>query len=167
LYCWCILDRGTAVDPTEIRFEGINVILPGDVLFYHDLRPQNIKRKYHGVSKDRTYLNVEVETTFSLTWDLLPILHKLTGRTYDELVLTATENSVRETISKYDVEAFRSLSNVEFSETVRKAVESALKDRLDNLVPEERVAYADRVGKAIIIIDVLVTGMDRAPAVMR
>src|SRR3974390_1874945 len=41
IYCWCILARGTILDPRELREEGLHVIWPWDKLFLYDLRLQS------------------------------------------------------------------------------------------------------------------------------
>src|SRR5262245_22276866 len=36
IYCWCILRRGTVLDPQELREEGLHIIWPWDPLFIYD-----------------------------------------------------------------------------------------------------------------------------------
>src|SRR5579863_7334150 len=35
-YCWCLVDRGTVLNPRELRDEGLHVIAPWNKLFIYD-----------------------------------------------------------------------------------------------------------------------------------
>jgi hypothetical protein len=52
IYCWCIIGRGTVLDPNEIRGEGLHIIWPWDRLYLYDLRLQNSTQTYNAISKD-------------------------------------------------------------------------------------------------------------------
>src|SRR5215467_10809803 len=51
IYCWCILPRGTVLNPVEIRNEGLHIIWPWDRLFIYDLRLRSTTEKYNAISQ--------------------------------------------------------------------------------------------------------------------
>src|SRR5262245_36327279 len=46
IYCWCILSRGTILNPNELRGEGLHIIWPWDRLYIYDLRLQSKTETY-------------------------------------------------------------------------------------------------------------------------
>src|SRR5262249_36500243 len=52
IYCWCILARGTILNPNEIRNEGLHIIWPWDKLFIYNLRLQASTQKFNAISSD-------------------------------------------------------------------------------------------------------------------
>ncbi len=44
VYCGCLVNRGTVLNPSELREEGLHVIAPWNRLFIYDLRLQSKSR---------------------------------------------------------------------------------------------------------------------------
>src|SRR5262249_55544380 len=60
IYCWCILARGTVLDPREIREEGLHIIWPWDQLFIYDLRLQSQTETFNAISREGVSLTATI-----------------------------------------------------------------------------------------------------------
>ena len=68
-YCGCFVDRGTMLNPRELREEGLHVIAPWNRLFIYDLRLQSKSDIYHAISKDGVSVTAQINIRYQLLHD--------------------------------------------------------------------------------------------------
>jgi Membrane protease subunits, stomatin/prohibitin homologs len=103
-YCWCF-NRGTILDPRELRNEGLHFIWPWDKLFIYDLRLQSTTQTINAISKDGVNVTAQINVRYQLAHRAVAVLHKFIGPQYLETVINPEVGSVaREVISKYTAE---------------------------------------------------------------
>ena len=68
-YCGCFVDRGTMLNPRELREEGLHVIAPWNRLFLYDLRLQSKSDVYHAISKDGVSVTAQINIRYQLLHD--------------------------------------------------------------------------------------------------
>ena len=88
IYCWCVVPRGTVLDPRELREEGLHIIWPWDTLFLYDLRLKTETRTYNAISRDGVSLIATVNVRFQLQHDSVAQLHKFIGPEYPDMVVS-------------------------------------------------------------------------------
>jgi regulator of protease activity HflC (stomatin/prohibitin superfamily) len=138
IYCWCIVPRGTVLDPRELREEGLHVIWPWDRLFLYDLRLKTETRTYNAISRDGVSIKATVNVRFQLRHDSVAQLHKFIGPQYPDLVVSPEIGSrAREIISKNYAEDVYSTRRGQIQECIRITAEDSLSRQLDRLVQLE------------------------------
>ena len=176
VYCWCVVNRGTVLDPRELRDEGLHVIWPWDKLYLYDLRLQTVTQTYNAISRDGVSLTASISVRFQLKHNSVAQLHKFIGPGYMELVVRPEIGSrAREIISKYSAEEVYSASRQVIENAIRESAQIKLGGELDRLVQPEssdqfQALYQKPVSpelkRAIDILDVLVLGISLPEAVM-
>jgi regulator of protease activity HflC (stomatin/prohibitin superfamily) len=176
VYCWCVVNRGTVLEPQELRDEGLHIIWPWDKLYFYDLRLQTATQTYNAISKDGVSLTATINMRFQLKHNSVAQLHKFIGPDYMELVVRPEIGSrARETLSKYTAEEVYSTSRQAIEDTIRESAQTKLGMQLDRLVqPEASDQFQAQYQKpvlpelrhAIDILDTLVLGISLPEAVM-
>jgi regulator of protease activity HflC (stomatin/prohibitin superfamily) len=176
IYCWCLVGRGTALHPSEIRGEGLHVIWPWDRLFLYDLRLQSTTQTYNAISKDGVSLTAAINARFQLRHDSVAQLHKFIGPGYMELVVSPEIGSrARDVISQYPAEQVYSTARGEIEDSIRQSVQAKLAARLDSLVQIEASdqfqsqslkPVAPDLRSAINLLDTLVLGIQLPDQIM-
>src|ERR1700744_3030310 len=87
-YCWCLVDRGTVLNPRELRNEGLHVIAPWNRLFIYDLRLQSKSDTYHAISRDGVSVTAQINVRYQLLHDSVGVLHKFIGPDYFDTILS-------------------------------------------------------------------------------
>jgi regulator of protease activity HflC (stomatin/prohibitin superfamily) len=158
IYCWCIVPRGTVLDPRELREEGVHLIFPWDILYLYDLRLQTMTRTYNAISKDGVTLTATINTRFQLQHDSIAQLHKFIGPDFSDAVISPVIGSrTRAEIAKHNAEAVYSTERDKIQEEIRLAAERSLGEQLDRLVQPEsteqlRQEEEDNDHKAVLAI---------------
>ncbi|MEA2882038.1 MAG: hypothetical protein QOH32_1294 [Bradyrhizobium sp.] len=176
VYCWCVVNRGTVLDPRELRDEGLHIIWPWDKLYLYDLRLQTVTQTYNAISRDGVSLTASISVRFQLKHNSVAQLHKFIGPDYMELVVRPEIGSrAREIISNYSAEQVYSASRQAIENAIREAAQIKLGGELDRLVQPEssdqfQALYQKPVSPelkhAIDILDILVLGISLPEAVM-
>jgi regulator of protease activity HflC (stomatin/prohibitin superfamily) len=171
-----VVNRGTVLDPRELRDEGLHVIWPWDKLYLYDLRLQTVTQTYNAISRDGVSLTASISVRFQLKHNSVAQLHKFIGPGYMELVVRPEIGSrAREIISKYSAEEVYSASRQVIENAIRESAQIKLGGELDRLVQPEssdqfQALYQKPVSpelkRAIDILDVLVLGISLPEAVM-
>jgi regulator of protease activity HflC (stomatin/prohibitin superfamily) len=192
IYCWCMVPRGTVLDPRELREEGVHIIWPWDILFIYDLRLQTMTRTYNVISKDGVTLTASINSRFQLQHDSVAQVHKFIGPNFgDEVISPVIGSRARAEIAQHTAEAVYSTERDKIQEEIRRAAAESLGEQLDRLVqpesseqlrPDEeeeqqkgnKAALAIKKPKkvapslhgAILILDTPVLGIELPPAVV-
>lgn len=177
IYCWCLVGRGTALDPSEIRGEGLHIIWPWDRLFLYDLRLQSKTQTYNAISKDGVSLTATINARFQLRHDAVPQLHKFIGPAYADVVVSPEIGSrARDVISQYPAEQVYSTARREIEDQIRQSAQTKLADRLNSLVqieasdqlqPQAPKPVTPDLRSSISLLDTLVLGIELPEQVMR
>ena len=167
LYCWCILSRGTVLNPEEIRGEGLHIIWPWDELFIYDLRLQSTTETYNARSRDGVSLAATIIVRTQLNYAAVPVLHKFIGPAYIQRVVMPEIGSVaRDVISQFDAEqVYSTTKRLEIPLEIRSGTRAKLNRELTALMQPEAseqidaadVEYRRRLQSAILIVDTLVS----------
>jgi regulator of protease activity HflC (stomatin/prohibitin superfamily) len=167
LYCWCILHRGTVLDPSELREEGLHIIWPWDELIIYDLRLQSTTETYNTISSDGVSVLATINIRFQLQHNSVAVLHKFIGPGYSASVVRPEVGSrAREVIAKYTAEQVYSTQRQAIEEKIRESTQQQLGPHLDKLVQPEASEqkdaerYKDALSKSILILDTLVLGIE-------
>jgi prohibitin 2 len=170
-YCWCF-NRGTILDPRELREEGLHFIWPWDKLFIYDLRLQSSSQTINAISKDGVNVTAQINVRYQLAHRAVAVLHKFIGPQYLETVINPEVGSVaREVISKYTAEEVYT-SRDAIQSQVRAGTQKSLGANLDKLVQPEATEqpdpkhYNDFLQGSIQILDILVLSIELPPAVV-
>jgi regulator of protease activity HflC (stomatin/prohibitin superfamily) len=171
-YCFCLVDRGTVLNPRELREEGLHIIAPWNRLFIYDLRLQSKSETYHAISKDGVSVIAEINTRFQLLHNSVGVLHKFIGPDYFETILSPEIGAqAREVISRYTAqEVYTSRDKIQ--QEVRDDAQKILADKLNKLVQPAAMEesdsqhYNDFLASAILILDTLVLGIDLPPPIV-
>jgi len=75
LYCWCFVGRGTVLDPSELRDEGLHIVWPWDKLYLYNLRLQSSVQSYNAITKDGVSVTAQINTRFQLLHNYVGVLH--------------------------------------------------------------------------------------------
>jgi regulator of protease activity HflC (stomatin/prohibitin superfamily) len=184
IYCWCLVPRGTVLEPGELREEGLHIIWPWDMLFMYDLRLQTMTRSYNAISRDGVSLSASISVRYQLQHDSLAQLHKFIGREYqDSLVGPVIGSRVREEIAKHTAQEVYADKRAEIQEAIQTNAQRNLDEQLNRLVQPQASEQLQRDGvtKSIInrptkvdlalngaikILDTPVLGIELPPAVV-
>ncbi len=171
-YCWCFAGRGTALDPREIREEGLHLIAPWNKMFRYSLRLQSTTQIYNAISKDGVSIRIEINTRFQLVHNSVGVLHKFIGPNYVALVVAPEVGSqARQVISEYTAQQVY-VSREEIQNRIRDAAQKSLGAHLNTLVQPEAVEeldpkhYTDFLQNSIQILDTLVLGIELPPQIV-
>jgi regulator of protease activity HflC (stomatin/prohibitin superfamily) len=171
-YCWCLVDRGTVLNPRELREEGLHVIAPWNRLFIYDLRLQSKSEIYHAISKDGVSVIAEINTRFQLLHNSVGVLHKFIGPEYFETILNPEIGAeARAVVARYTAqEVYTSRDKIQ--QEIRDDAQRLLADNLNKLVQPAAMEendpehYSDFLASSILILDTLVLGIDLPPEIV-
>jgi regulator of protease activity HflC (stomatin/prohibitin superfamily) len=171
-YCWCLVDRGTVLNPRELREEGLHVIAPWNKLFIYDLRLQSKAETYHAISKDGVSVTAQINIRYQLLHDSAGVLHKFVGPDYFDTVLSPEIGAqARDVISDYTAQQVYT-SREQIQRQIRDNAQKTLAAKLNKLVQpaamEERDPqhYTDFLASSILILDTLVLGIELPPDIV-
>jgi regulator of protease activity HflC (stomatin/prohibitin superfamily) len=171
-YCWCTVDRGTVLNPVELREEGLHVIAPWNRLFIYDLRLQSKSETYHAISKDGVSVIAEINTRYQLLHNSVGVLHKFIGPEYFATILSPEIGAeARAVIARYTAqEVYTSRDKIQ--QEIRDEAQKILADKLNKLVQpaameeSDPAHYDDFLASSILILDTLVLGIDLPPDIV-
>ena len=176
IYCWCVIGRGTVLEPRELREEGLHLVWPWNKLYLYDLRLQTTTHTYNAISKDGVSLTATINARFQLQHDSVAQVHKFIGPGYTEMVVLPEIGSrTREIISKFNAEEVYSSSRQVVEEAIRLSAQTKLRQQLNRLVqPESSDQFQHQANKPVIpelelaidILDTLVLGIVLPDAVV-
>lgn len=171
-YCVCFVGRGTALDPRELREEGLHLIWPWDKLFLYDLRLQSATETYNAISKDGVSVAIQISVRFQLLHNSVAVLHKFIGPGYLSSILSPEIGSqTREVISRYTAQEVYT-SRPEIQEQIRTSAQKSLGTHLNILVQPQAMEeldpkhYNDFLQDSIQILDTLVLGIELPPDIV-
>jgi regulator of protease activity HflC (stomatin/prohibitin superfamily) len=172
IYCWCILSRGTVLNPKELRDEGLHVIWPWDTLFIYNLRLQATTEKYTAISKDGVNVTAEINIRYQLNHDSIALFHKFIGPGYlTSLLGPEIGSQTRTVISGFpatDVYVRRS----EIEEQIKRQAQITLGAKLNRVVQpaaseqSNSGSYRDSLQGSIDLLDTLVLSIELPPAIV-
>jgi regulator of protease activity HflC (stomatin/prohibitin superfamily) len=165
-YCWCFTDRGTVLNPRELREEGLHVIMPWDKLYIYDLRLQSRPEVYQAISKDGVIVTAQINVRYQLLHDAVGVLHKFVGPDYfDTVVSPEIGSQARQIISQYTAqEVYTSRDKIQTQ--IRDTTQRSLAESLNKLVQPAAMEesdpqhYLDFMQDSILILDTLVLSID-------
>jgi regulator of protease activity HflC (stomatin/prohibitin superfamily) len=171
-YCWCAVGRGTVLNPSELREEGLHVIAPWNRLFIYDLRLQSISQTYHAISKDGVSVIAQINTRYQLLHNSVGVLHKFIGPEYFATILSPEIGAeARAVIARYTAqEVYTSRDKIQ--QDIRDEAQKILADKLNKLVQPAAMEesdpqhYNDFLASSILILDTLTLGMDLPPEIV-
>jgi regulator of protease activity HflC (stomatin/prohibitin superfamily) len=171
-YCWCFAGRGTALDPRELREEGLHIIWPWDRLFLYDLRLQSTTQTYNAISKDGVSVTAQISVRFQLAHNSVAVLHKFIGPGYLASVVGPEIGSqAREVISQYTAQEVYT-HREPIQEKIRDNTQKSLGAHLNKLVQPEAMEeldpkhYNDFLQGSIQILDTLVLSIELPPDIV-
>jgi regulator of protease activity HflC (stomatin/prohibitin superfamily) len=170
IYCWCVVYRGTVLDPRELREEGFHIIWPWDKLYLYDLRLQTVSQTYNAITKDGVNLMATINVRFQIKHDSVAQLHKFIGPNYVEAAITPEIGSrAREIISQYTSEQTYSSARQQVENAIGQSVQTKWGQELDRLVqtqtteqfePQYPKSVRPDLRHSIEIIDTLLLGIE-------
>jgi regulator of protease activity HflC (stomatin/prohibitin superfamily) len=171
-YCLCLVDRGTVLNPRELREEGLHIIAPWNRLFIYDLRLESKSETYHAISKDGVSVIAQINIRYQLLHDSVGVLHKFIGPDYFETILSPEIGSeAREVISRYTAqEVYTSRDKIQ--REIRDTAQRILAEKLNKLVQPAAMEeidpqhYSDFLASSILVLDTLVLGIDLPPEIV-
>jgi regulator of protease activity HflC (stomatin/prohibitin superfamily) len=171
-YCWCFTDRGTVLNPRELREEGLHVIMPWDKLYIYDLRLQSRPEVYHAISKDGVIVTAQINVRYQLLHDAVGVLHKFVGPDYFNSVVSPEIGSqARQIISQYTAQQVYT-SRDKIQTQIRDTTQRTLAESLNKLVQPAAMEesdpqhYLDFLQDSILILDTLVLSIDLPPEIV-
>ena len=118
---WKRFGGGTALNPSQLKDEGLHLIWPWDELFMYDLRLQSITETYNAISSDGVSMTASVNARFRLQRDGVAVLHKAIGPNYLQLIAQPGIGSLtREVIAHYTAEQVYSTGRREIQDKIRQ-----------------------------------------------
>jgi regulator of protease activity HflC (stomatin/prohibitin superfamily) len=172
IYCWCILARGTVLNPAELREEGLHIIWPWDRLFLYDLRLQATSQKYNAITKDGVSLTAEINIRYQLNHDSIAVFHKFIGPAYLTTLLGPEIGSdLRQVISQFTAQQVY-VSRQEIEGKTRELAQQSLGGHLNQLVQPEASEqenaeyYKNTLQGSIRLLDTLALSIELPPAIV-
>ena len=166
IYCWCILARGTILDPRELRDEGLHLIWPWDKLFLYDLRLQSDTETYNAISSDGVNVTAEINIRYQLNHYSVAVFHKFIGPGYLKSLLAPEIGSqARDVISRYTAQNVY-MSRQEIGNQIKLEAQKSLGEHLNQLVQPEASEqqnaekYKNDLQNSIKILDTLVLSIE-------
>jgi regulator of protease activity HflC (stomatin/prohibitin superfamily) len=171
-YCWCLVGRGTVLNPAELREEGLHIIAPWNKLFIYDLRLQSQAEIYHAISKDGVSVVAEINVRYQLLHNSVGVLHKFIGPDYFNTILNPEIGAqARAVIAKYTAqEVYTSRERIQ--QQIRDEAQRVLGEQLNKLVQPAAMEetdpqhYNDFLASSILILDTLVLGITLPPEIV-
>jgi regulator of protease activity HflC (stomatin/prohibitin superfamily) len=171
-YCWCFINRGTALNPRELREEGLHLIAPWNKLFIYDLRLQSTTQTFNAISKDGVSVTAQINVRYQLVHNSVGVLHKFIGPDYARTILIPEIGSqARQIISQYSAqEVYTSRDRIQGE--IRESAQRTLAAKLNELVQPQAMEepnaqdYRDFLQDAILILDTLVLGIELPPQIV-
>jgi regulator of protease activity HflC (stomatin/prohibitin superfamily) len=171
-YCWCLVNRGTVLNPAELREEGLHIVAPWNRLFIYDLRLQSKPEIYHAISKDGVSVVAEINIRYQLLHNAVGVLHKFIGPEYFDTILGPEIGAeAREVIARYTAqEVYTSRDKIQ--QEIRDDAQKVLAAKLNQLVQPAAMEetdpehYNDFLASSILILDTLVLGIDLPPPIV-
>ena len=172
LNCWCFIGRGTALDPRDLKEEGLHIIAPWNRLFIYDLRLQSTTLTINAISKDGVSVAAQINVRYQLLHHSVGVVHKFIGPDYlDSVVAPEIGSQARQVISQYSAqEVYTSRETIQ--EQIRDSTQKSLGANLNKLVQPEAMElpdpkhYNDFLQNAIQILDTLVLSIELPPAIV-
>jgi regulator of protease activity HflC (stomatin/prohibitin superfamily) len=172
IQCWCLVGRGTVLDPRELRQEGLHIIWPWDKIYTYDLRLQSTQETYNAISKDGVGLKTTINMRLQLKNDSVAVLHKYVGPDYIASVLRPEIGSrARQVIAERTAEeVYLMRSQIEVE--IKSAAMATLGDDLNRLVQPDASEqlqpdqYREMLRNSIKLFDVLVLSIELPDAVV-
>ena len=166
IYCWCILARGTILDPRELREEGLHIIWPWDKLFLYDLRLQSDTETYNAISSDGVNVTAEINIRYQLNHNSVAVFHKFIGPGYLKSLLAPEIGSqARDVISRYTAQNVY-VSRQEIGKQIKLEAQKSLGEHLNQLVQPEASeqqnaeTYRNDLQNSIRVLDTLVLSIE-------
>jgi prohibitin 2 len=149
---WKRFGGGTALNPSQLKDEGLHLIWPWDELFMYDLRLQSITETYNAISSDGVSMTASVNARFRLQRGGVAVLHKAIGPNYLQLIAQPGIGSLtREVIAHYTAEQVYSTARQEIQDKIRQRTLEKASEKMMG-----RVALAD----LFILYDTLLYGIE-------
>lgn len=171
-YCWCLVNRGTVLNPRELREEGLHIIAPWNKIFIYDLRLQSESQQYHAISKDGVSVTAEINMRYQLLHNSVGVLHKFIGPDYFNTILSPEIGAqARAVIARYTAEEVYT-SREKIQQEIRDGAQKVLADKLNKLVQPAAMEeadpqhYSDFLASSILILDTLVLGITLPPDIV-
>jgi regulator of protease activity HflC (stomatin/prohibitin superfamily) len=166
---WRRFQNGTALDPRQLRDEGMRFIFPWNKLFLYDLRLQSVTQSYNAISRDGISLTASINIRFRLKRDSVPQLHQSIGPDYiHALVAPEVGNRMREVIAEYSAEEVYSTKRAEIQDKIRQRAEAMLGEKMmeggENDI--EYAPYRVPLYAMLNLIDTLILGIELPNAVV-
>ena len=158
---WKRFDGGTVLDPSQLRDEGLHLILPWDKVFLYDLRLQSLTDTYNAISSDGVSLKATLNIRFQLRRDIIPVLHQVIGPEYTKLLGPTIASRMRGVIAQYTAEQVYSTSRGEIEGKIR---DSAI-DRLSHSTVMKNAGVSLEDG--LVLYDTLLYGIDLPASIVQ
>lgn len=172
IYCWCILGRGTVLDPVELREEGLHVIWPWDKLYIYDLRLQSKTERYNAISADGVNVVADIAIRFQLAHGSVAVLHKYVGPDYlTSLLAPEIGSEARKIISHYQAQQVYT-NRQAIENQIQQGTQEGLGPYLDKLVQPEAseqdaaLSFRHSLENSIQVLDTLVLGLELPPDIV-
>jgi regulator of protease activity HflC (stomatin/prohibitin superfamily) len=170
--CWCFLGRGTALDPRDLKEEGLHLIAPWNKLFIYDLRLQSTTLTVNGISKDGVSVTAQINVRYQLLHHSIGVLHKFIGPDYvNSVIIPEIGSQAREVISKYtSQEVYTSRDKIQ--EEIKINTQKGLGANLNKLVQPESMEqpdpkhYNDFLQSSIQILDTPILSIELPPSIV-
>jgi regulator of protease activity HflC (stomatin/prohibitin superfamily) len=167
---WRRFHCGTAIDPRQLRDEGLHIIFPWNKLFLYDLRLQSVTENYNAISRDGISLTASINIRFRLKRTSVPQLHQSIGPDYVQvLVIPEVGNRMREVIAEYTAEDVYSTKREEIQDKIRKRAEAMLGEKMmegGENDEEFNSPYRVPLYAMLNLIDTLILGIELPSAVV-
>ena len=166
IYCWCILSRGTILNPDELRDEGLHIIWPWDKLYLYDLRLQAATEKFNAISSDGVSVTIEINIRYQLIRNSVAVFHKFIGPGYLKSLLAPEIGSqTRQIVSRYqahEVYIRREPIQVQIKEAAQKSLGTHLNSLFQPDASEQRdaEAYQFALQNSVLVLDTLVLSVE-------
>src|SRR6202047_2404146 len=161
---WKRCGGGTVLDPRYLKYEGMRITLPWNIVFLYDLRLQSVTETYNAISKDGINMSATINIRFRLKRDSVPQLHQLIGPDYVKyLIAPEIGNRMREVIAEYTAEDVYSTKRAEIQDKIRKRAESMLGEKMMEggaSEEEESAPYRVPLYAMLNLIDTLILGIE-------
>jgi regulator of protease activity HflC (stomatin/prohibitin superfamily) len=160
---WKRFGGGTQLARTELRGEGLHILLPWDKLFLYDLRLQSFTETYHAITRDGVNIGATINVRFRLQRDAVPRLHLVAGSNYlDLLVRPEIGARLREVIAEFTAEEVYSTKRQEIVSLGRERAKKMMGEMAEREPGDEQQI---RLNETLNIYDVLILGIE-LPAVV-
>ncbi|MBI3436397.1 MAG: prohibitin family protein [Proteobacteria bacterium] len=167
---WKRFRGGTALDPRQLKDEGLRTLWPWDRMFLYDLRLQSTTETYNAITKDGVNLSATINIRFRLKHDAIPQLHQAIGPDFIALLLRPEIGSrAREVIAEYTAEEVYSTKRQEVQNRIRGRSEAMMGEKMLQRAAKESEygeQYSVPLDAVLNLYDTLVLGMELPPSVV-